>query len=243
MSKGRCLGLVGGLGVGATVHYYEKLAKAHEANGRTLDIVIAHAETSRVFEYVQAGDAGGLAEYLAGFIRRLKTAGAEVAAIPAVTPHYCIRLSPLPVFNIFEPLAQELETRGARRVAVFGTRFVMESGLFGFIENAEIVQPKPEEMSYIHDTYAELARLGKGSEEKYQSLSALAHTLRKREELDAIVLAGTDLALIFNEANTDFPCIDCAALHLKAILDGLLNPAPAGGMIADAYSGKRRETT
>ncbi len=226
MSKSRCLGLVGGLGVGATVHYYEKLARAHEANGRTLDIVIVHAETSRVFEYVQAGDSGGLAEYLAGFIHRLKAAGAEVAAIPAVTPHFCIReliaLSSLPVFDIFEPLAQELESRAALRVAVFGTRFVMESGLFGFIEKVEIVRPEPEEMSFIHDTYVELARLGRGSEEQYRSLSALAHSLREREELDAIVLAGTDLALIFNEGNTDFPCIDCAALHLKAILDGLL---------------------
>ena len=233
--------------MGATVHYYEKLAKAHEAQGRTLDIVIVHAETSRVFEYVQAGDSGGLAEYLAGFIRRLKAAGAEVAAIPAVTPHFCIReliaLSPLPVFDIFEPLAQELETRAARRVAVFGTRFVMESGLFGFIEKVEIVRPEPEEMSYIHKTYVELARLGKGSEEQHRSLSALAHTLWQREELDAIVLAGTDLALIFNDANTDFPCIDCAALHLKTILKGLLNPAPGSGTIKDAYSGMRRETT
>ena len=28
MNTSRCLGLVGGLGVGATIHYYEKLAKA-----------------------------------------------------------------------------------------------------------------------------------------------------------------------------------------------------------------------
>jgi aspartate racemase len=52
--KGRCLGLVGGLGVGATVHYYQRLAEGHEERGRTLDIVIAHAETARTFAYVQA---------------------------------------------------------------------------------------------------------------------------------------------------------------------------------------------
>lgn len=47
MNRSRCLGLVGGLGVGATVHYYEKLAQAHAAQGRTPDIVITHAETAR----------------------------------------------------------------------------------------------------------------------------------------------------------------------------------------------------
>jgi len=226
MNKSRCLGLVGGLGVGATVHYYETLAKAHEAYGRTLDMVIAHAETPRVFEYVQANDRNGLAEYLNGYIRRLKAAGAEVAAIPAVTAHLCVReliaTSPLPVFNIFDALAQELAARAARRVAVFGTRFVMESGLFGELRKVEIVQWRPQEVDNIHMTYVELARTGKASEEKHRALTALAHTIVKRDGVDAVILAGTDLALLFNETNTDFPYIDCAALHLRAILNGLL---------------------
>ena len=221
------MGLVGGLGVGATVHYYEKLARAHEAQGRTLDIAIVHAETSRVFEFVQAGDSGGLAEYLNGFIRRLEAAGAEAAAIPAVTPHYCVReliaTSPLRVFNIFEPLAVELAARAVRRAAVFGTRFVMESALFGMIEKVEFVRPKPEEMESIHGTYVELARQGRGSVEQHRSLTALAHKLLSRDKIDAIILAGTDLALIFDDSNTDFPSIDCAALHLRAILNGLLS--------------------
>jgi aspartate racemase len=229
MNKGRCLGLVGGLGVGATIHYYQKLAKAHEEHGRMLDIVIAHAETYRVFEYVQAGDRNGLADYLNHFIYRLKAAGAELAAIPAVTPHFCVReligTSPLPVLNIFEPLLQELAVRAARRVAVFGTRFVMESSLFGLANNVEIVQPKSDEREYIHNTYLELAKRGKGTEEEHRNLTALAHTLQQRDGVDVIILAGTDLALLFNEANTDFPHIDCAALHLKMILNGLLGEA------------------
>jgi aspartate racemase len=82
MGKTRCLGLVGGLGVGAAVHYYQSLAKSHQEHGRSMDIVITHAETSRVFEYVQAGDRVGLADYLIGFISRLQASGAVVAAIP-----------------------------------------------------------------------------------------------------------------------------------------------------------------
>ena len=226
MKMSRCLGLVGGLGVGATIHYYEELAKAHEAQGRALNIVIVHAETSRVFEHVQADDRNGLAEYLTSYIRRLKVAGAEVTAIPAVTPHFCVReliaLSPLPVFNIFEPLVQELAARAVRRVAVFGTRFVMESALFGEVKEVEIIKSRPHEVDYIHNTYSELARTGKGSEEQHRNLTALAHTLLKRDKVDAIVLAGTDLALLFNETNTDFSYIDCAALHLQMILKELL---------------------
>jgi len=221
---------VGGLGVGATIHYYKRLAEAHEAQGRILDIVITHAETSRVFEHVRADDRDGLAEYLTGHIRRLKAAGAVVAAIPAVTPHVCVReliaTSPLPVVNIFEPLVRELTARAVRRVAVFGTRFVMESALFGEVGKVEIIKSRPREVDYIHNTYVELARTGKVSEEQRRNLTALAHTLLRRDGVDAIILAGTDLALLFNDTNTDFPCIDCAALHLQAILNELGETPP-----------------
>lgn len=230
MRKSRCLGLVGGLGVGATIYYYESLAKAHEARGCTLDIVIAHAETARVFEYVQADDRAGLADYLTSYIRRMKAAGAELAAIPAVTPHFCvselIAASPIPVLTIFEPLVQELAARAFRRVCVLGTRFVIESSLFGQVRDVEIIKPKPAEVDYIHNTYAELARTGRGSEEQHRNLTSIAQTLVKRDGIDAVLLAGTDLALVFNDTNTDFPHLDCAALHVKAILEQTLSAAP-----------------
>ena len=95
--------------MGATAHYYRRLAEMHAEQGASLDFVMVHAETPRVFAYVEAGDRVGLAEYLSGFVQRMKDAGAEFAAVPAVTPHYCVRelmaKSPLSVLNIFDPLA------------------------------------------------------------------------------------------------------------------------------------------
>src|ERR1700728_473116 len=123
---GRCIGLIGGLGVGATVHYYQELAKAHAGGGRVLNLVMAHADVNRVLGAAQACDKAGLAEYLAGLIARLANAGAEFVAIPAVTLHICIaellKLSRLPIVNPIAELQREIETRGWRRVALFGTR-------------------------------------------------------------------------------------------------------------------------
>jgi aspartate racemase len=88
----------------------------------------------------------------------------------------------------------------------------------------EVVQPPRDEVEYIHRTYLELAQTGEGSEMHYRGLSDLALNFCKRDGLDAILLAGTDLSLIFNEANIQFPSIDCSALHIEAILQKMLPP-------------------
>lgn len=222
MQNSRCLGLIGGLGVGAAVHYYQRLAKGCEQHGLTLDIVITNAYTPRVFQFVEANDRAGLAEYLNGYIRRMQAAGAELAVIPAVTPHFCIEelvaTSALPIISIFDPLREELARRMIGRVAIFGTRFVIESDFFGALAGVEIVRPRPDEIDLMHTTYVELTATGKGSPEKREKLTSLAKTLVERDRVEAIVLAGTDLTLLFDEANAKFPCVDCAALHLAEIL-------------------------
>jgi aspartate racemase len=41
--------------------------------------------------------------------------------------------------------------------------------------------------------------------------------LLKESGVEAIMLGGTDLALAFNERDTEFPLIDCAGIHADAI--------------------------
>jgi hypothetical protein len=48
--------MIGGLGVGAAVHYYQELAKMHAARRRVLNLVMAHADMARVRGAVEAGD-------------------------------------------------------------------------------------------------------------------------------------------------------------------------------------------
>lgn len=227
MQSSRCLGLIGGLGVGATVHYYQHLARGCDQRGHTLDIVITNAYTPRVFEYVKANDRRGLAQYLNGYIHRMRSAGAELAVIPAVTPHYAIddvaAISPLPILSIFDPLRDELSRRNIRRAAVFGTRFVIESDFFGALANVEFIRPNSDELNTIHTTYVDLAAAGKPSSEKRDKLTAIAQTLLARDQVDAILLAGTDLTLVFDEQTAPFPCLDCAAAHITRILTHIVS--------------------
>ena len=216
------IGIVGGLGVGAGLHYYKELAAEHDKLGKPLELVMIHAQMKRIFEHAGQGDAAGLARYLEDVIGQLKKGGATIAAIPAVTPHLCIKelvsISPLPIVNMLAAIAAEVHARGWHRVALFGTRFVVEGKLFGQLAGVEVVTPQPAEVEYIHDTYFSIASTGAGSEAQHRGLTALARTLRERDGVEAILLAGTDLSAIFNDTNTDFPHLDCARVHIQAIM-------------------------
>jgi len=208
----RKLGLIGGLGPGATVHYYKELVNAKA--GETL---IIHADMEHVLGCVQRGERIELAGYFARLIDRLAGGGAEVAAISAITPHFCIRelekISALPLVNIVEVIANEIRSRGYKRVALFGTRFVVESRLFGMLDGVEVLVP--DEVDEIHKAYMQTVE---GGSEGRDVLIRIARGL----PVDAIVLAGTDLSLIFDETNTDFPHVDGAKLHIQAIIRALV---------------------
>lgn len=107
---GRCLGLIGGLGPGATVHYYRELVAAHERHGRVARLLIVHADIHRVYAAVTAKDFDGLARYLAGLIAGVAAAGADFTAIVAATPHICAAqlaaISSLPLINMLTEVQQ-----------------------------------------------------------------------------------------------------------------------------------------
>jgi aspartate racemase len=216
------IGLVGGLGVGAAIHYYRALAAAHDDRQRPLRLVMDHASITQATDYASKDDRRGLAAYLAGFLARLSSAGATLGVIPAVTPHLCIdelkRITPLPVIDITEAVASAVRERRLSRVALFGTRFVIESDLYGRLGGVDVVRPRPDEIEFVHRAYTHLAHSATVSDDDRRQLTVLAGTLHTRDGVDAIVLAGTDFTLMFDASNTPFPHLDCARAHIDAIL-------------------------
>lgn len=221
--EGRCVGLIGGLGPGATVHYYLALIAAHAAREFVPRMLIVHADVGRVLKAVSDNDLTGLAHYLSQLIRQLADGGAKVAGISAITPHICVPellpLSALPLVDLVAETDRAIRAKGLKRVALFGTRISMETGLFGRLKDVEVVPMKPDELSLVHDAYLRIVAAGQGSKAIFDELRTLAQRLCQRDGAEAIVLAGTELSLVFNETNTDFPAIDCARVHVEAIAD------------------------
>lgn len=222
---GRCLGLIGGLGPGATVHYYRKLVAAHAAQGRVARMLIAHADVDHARSLAETNKLDELARYLNGFIDSTAAGGAEVAAIVAITPHICTaQLLPLlriPLIDMVSEVAQEIRARGLKRVALFGTRSTIESRMFGRL-GVDVVVPTPDEIDFIHSSYLDVV-YDRSASASIGRLRDLAQTLVKRDGAESVLLAGTDLSMVMNEDNAGFPALDCAGVHIKAIIKQMLD--------------------
>jgi aspartate racemase len=202
---------------------------------------MVHADVRCVIAHAAARETRELAAYLSSLLRQLADGGAQIATIPAFSPQICAQelaeITPLPLVNLLDAIVAEVDRRKIQRLAIFGARVTMETKLFGKLEKPEVVTPKPSEIDTVSGVYQRIVENERASPEEYAKLRALAHALIEREQLDAILLAGTDLSLVFNPENTDFPHIDGARTHIDAIMDRLRSESVPVGDSDDQSEG------
>src|SRR4029450_9386339 len=85
----------------------------------------------------------------------------------------------------------EVQARRLKRVALLGTRFTVESRMFGRL-GVDVIMPKASEIEQIHNTYMD-ALNDRSTPEQIDELRQLARTLISRDGADAVLIAGTDL--------------------------------------------------
>jgi aspartate racemase len=115
MTQNEHVGLIGGLGVEATVFYYRGIAAACAARSIVPRLTMTHADARTALALVQAGCIDDLATYLASLVAGLAASGATFFAIPAVTPHINAleKRASLPIVNILQVTVERLRARGA----------------------------------------------------------------------------------------------------------------------------------
>jgi aspartate racemase len=217
----KAIGLIGGIGPETTVIYYRLLIAA----GHTR-IIVNSVESGVLVPLVVRQDLPAVTDFLSAEIERLAAAGADVGIIAANTPHMCFldleRRSPIPLVSIVEATAEHMVGRGMRRAALFGTRMTMEGTFFPEVftrRGIDLVVPEDDERTFIHDKY--MGELFKGDirPETRGRLLAIVDAMAAREQVDAVILGGTELSLILTEPeHNGIPLVDTTRLHVDAAL-------------------------
>ena len=119
--------------------------------------------------------------------------------------------------DLIAEVSRTVEARGLKRIGILGTRTVMETRLYGRISSAEVVPPSEPDLGDVHQAYISMAASGLVTEKQRSIFYETSQRLLENCGAEAIMLGGTDLALAFTEDTTDFPLVDCAAIHADAI--------------------------
>ncbi len=216
------IGLIGGIGPAATDFYYCRLISSFAARQTPLELTIAHADTPTLLSHLASNDVSAQVAIYMRLTERLVAAGAGCVVVTSIAGHFCIEpfkaVSPLPVVDMIQEVRDAIDRRGLRRIGILGTRTVMETRFYGGIESATIIPPSGQDLDDVHSAYVAMAASGSVTDAQRAVFDAASRRLLDNEAVEAIMLGGTDLALVFDESNPPFPLIDCAAIHADAVV-------------------------
>ncbi len=151
--------------------------------------------------------------------------------IAANTPHLVfddIRLkSSFPLISIVEATCEEAKALRLKRLGLFGTRFTMQARFYPDIfsqEGITLAVPDENDQSYIHDKYMNELIHGTILPETREQLLTIVDRMKERDEIQGLILGGTELPLILRDATAcGLPVLDTTRIHVKAIVAELLS--------------------
>lgn len=213
------LGLIGGIGVAATVVYYQRLTAAV---GAPFDLTIEHADVQALIVNNLADRREEQAESYARHIDRLAKAGCDAVAITSLGGHFCfeetVKRSALPLISAVAPLDDFFVSEGINTVGLLGTRVVMNTRLYGQLTRTKAVALDGR-IDEIGQSYQDMAVAGTCSPEQRQLFLDAGQDMIDHLGADAVVLAGTDLNLAFDDQATNYRVIDALDVHIALLAD------------------------
>ena len=191
----------------------------------------AHPEVSmhtpNFADYVScldAGDVTGVGDLMLDSARKLAAAGAEFLICPDNTIHqafdYVVENSPLPWLHIAEIVADEAVDRGFERLALTGTKWLVESNVYPqklAARGLQFVRPTGAERDEIQRIIMEELVNGIFTTETIAYFQKTIERLN-RDGCDAVILGCTEIPLIMGDDNSPLPTLDSTRLLARAAL-------------------------
>ena len=221
------IGLIGGIGPAATDFYYRRLIAAFAQRQAELTLTIVHADTPTLLGNLSRDDRAAQVSIYKTLSDRLVRADADCVVVTSIAGHFCIEdfkpVSPLPVIDILEEVRLAVAARGLERIGILGTKTVMQTRFYGGLGSVAVVPPIGDDLAAVHNAYVTMAAAGAVDEGQRRVFDSASQRLIAQEGAEAILLGGTDLALVYDPETARFPLVDCAAIHVDAIVRRVLS--------------------
>jgi aspartate racemase len=135
--------------------------------------------------------------------------------------------SPIPLISIVEATCASAKAQNLKRLALFGTRYTMQANFYAKVftrEGIELLVPDPHEQDYIHEKYFSELVPGKFLPETRAGLLAIVDRMKAKNDIDGVILAGTELPLILRDPDHNgIPFLNTTKIHVEAAVDQMLS--------------------
>ncbi len=173
---------------------------------------------------IDRDDWGGVGEIMLASAHKLASAGADFLICPDNTIHQAFahveRRSPLPWLHIAEIVADEAVSRGFRRLALTGTRWLVESDVYPekfAARGLAFERPDSAERKELNRIITDELVRGVFKPEATAAFQRVIARL-KDEGCDAVILGCTEIPLIISDSNSPLPTLDSTRLLARAAL-------------------------
>lgn len=222
------LGIIGGIGPESTVVYYRALVAAgrKRLGGTSPPLLINSIDVQTVLHLAEE-DLSGLRDYLVSEISFLARGGASLALIAGNTPHIVFdevrQRSPIELVSIVEATRDAVRKRGLTRLALLGTKFTMQGRFYSdvFLQSGiELICPSEEEQAFVHDMYVGELLKNRFLPETLERMLVLIQTLKERDSVEGVILAGTELPLLLtSDSACGIPLLDTTRIHVMTAVE------------------------
>jgi aspartate racemase len=230
----KTLGIIGGLGPESTIDYYGRiiaLYRERTGDGSYPQFIINSVNLKKGLDFIDANNLAGMADYLVKELTKLARAGADFGLISANTPHIVFddvaAKSPIPLISIVEATCAAVKARKLKRLALFGTRYTMRATFYPKVfsrDGIELLVPEPEDQDYIHHKYFSELVSGRFLLETRSGLLAIVDRIKGKNDIDGVILAGTELPLLLRDAEYDgILFLDTTTIHCEAAVAEMLS--------------------
>jgi aspartate racemase len=172
---------------------------------------------------VDAGDWDGVAALMVASAEKLASIGADFAVCPDNTIHQAYDTvaarSPIPWLHIADVVAAEAVRLGYQRLALTGTRYLMEGPVYPARLHARKLDyriPDPDERAAINRIIFEELTYGVIKPESLEVFTRAITRLRDKVGCDAVILGCTEIPLLITPQNSPLPVLDSTRLLAKA---------------------------
>jgi len=179
---------------------------------------------ARYMEGIERGDWQAVADLMLDSARRLAAIGAELLISPDNTIHQAMPLvaprSPLPWLHIAGEVIAAARAGGYRRLAVLGTKFLMEGPVYREAAAAagmETQTPDEPDRVRINQIIFDELVYGRFTAESREYFNGVMAGMKSRG-CDAAVLGCTEIPLLVDPAAAPLPVLDSTRLLARAAL-------------------------